>query len=1316
MQSNMSGSISALNFNSLPAEFVVVSGGATGKRVIIPQSWFGGDVTWVRGAFATGVNAAVMKSPDFMAVISSGDSTNYVDTTKPIENSFSAGAMSTLVPILSTVAIGTVLQLFYSYRNGTLSKRWGAVDGWPMVHQPTTQSTANDGDNYLMLALYHAWRTTSDAKYSSLANRIGNAMLAAEASSAMELTFSVPPNAEKGPLGLFNFSDASTLMGFDILPRPDGSYGNALRVTATVSAGGPPYKYAGWGLWARVDVTPTTPFNFFSTSFYGDGSGRKMVLKTNVSPVNDPSGNVQVLVPLLPSARIAFVTRVYPPSLFWDVSNVVYDADHIDHRYVSSYVNPGGVVSFLEIEDVANSRMVNEFSFNFNGSGTGYAGFVFNAASGTSLGSTNYNFDFYSSVAGSVVFSAKDSAGTTFACTKSVVIGWQSLSIKWVGVAPSFSQTTFAHPAVEFKVEPSNTMTTGKFIINRVRYDSIKTMASNVLTTLNGFQFEFQTNALGTPYEVWFGSVRVDQTVNDGTIADPNRYLGIPRWTYQWTKTQAGASRQEINSMLVTPSVIGVGSASIVGASASSGLAVQYNTTTPSVCYISGNFVVGLSAGVCEIVASQPGNADYFPAPTISKLVTVSQGAAMTTLPLSSSLLPSAGNAPVSLIRASDATVVDYSGALKSVKQNWPRFEGGRLTENHISTQDMTLPAWQKWQSGTGTPPIVTQSGTMSNGRPAYRVQMNAGAGTLASDFCQVIYPTTFSFGSSGTISFLAKSNTGLPQSVMISCAPYLYGAEVVIGAVEKEYFVTQKYSSNLMNFEISISKNSYNRNSQAVDILISECMYEDVTNLADTNPSIFVGDYRWDVNHLSGTKLACYGDSLTHGNGVSPLIPYGEQIARAHNWPSPDIRGVDGETSTQILNRLISDITLFNKHVIIWAGRNNYYDQTTILADIAAMVAAVGHTNYLVLSIINGDTMLYITPSTSEYIGGVGYSQIQSTNLQLSATYGARFVDVTTPLINAYNSSVPQDVIDFANGVPPSSLRYDWLHLNSAGYEVVANTVFAAGAAVLGWTNGAYVPVQTLPELLVEPPRTNHFLYSSAPMTQESLTLAVGTYTVWLSGFGTVAVAAGTATLSATGAATYSSSFTFDVTSAGTVIYTVSGLVNFVQAEDGPNVTSYIATGAVPKFRDGDMVSVTSVGTIGTIACTISLEWTPKTTTGAIECLALSKVDTANWLGITRENNTINMHKSIAGVLFSATVAMQIATGTKYKVCGSCGAAGVEIVCNGSSGTSNPDTSFAAISQTVEFGHSSVDSKKISNINLQPTQASLAEMIARTL
>lgn len=182
--------------------------------------------------------------------------------------------------------------------------------------------------------------------------------------------------------------------------------------------------------------------------------------------------------------------------------------------------------------------------------------------------------------------------------------------------------------------------------------------------------------------------------------------------------------------------------------------------------------------------------------------------------------------------------------------------------------------------------------------------------------------------------------------------------------------------------------------------------------------------------------EIVAWGDSLTQGAG-----------GNGDSWPAwftrlsdgiPVInKGVGGQTSTQIKERMLADKDSHGKFTVIWAGRNNAYDQKgTVQADIAAMVAALPAPNYLIVGIHNGAKEPMDGPDRWKL------TLIDKLNASLKATYGERFVDIRPILLEAYDPAQPQDVEDHANNVVPSSLRSDALHLNSAGYKIVARTI----------------------------------------------------------------------------------------------------------------------------------------------------------------------------------------------------------------------------------------------------------------------------------
>jgi lysophospholipase L1-like esterase len=71
--------------------------------------------------------------------------------------------------------------------------------------------------------------------------------------------------------------------------------------------------------------------------------------------------------------------------------------------------------------------------------------------------------------------------------------------------------------------------------------------------------------------------------------------------------------------------------------------------------------------------------------------------------------------------------------------------------------------------------------------------------------------------------------------------------------------------------------------------------------------------------------------------------------------------------------------------------------------------------------------------------------------NAQLAAAYPDNYIDIHRILVNAYNPNDPQDVADFNNDITPTSLRFDRIHLNTAGCDLVAAQIKQFLAAK-GW------------------------------------------------------------------------------------------------------------------------------------------------------------------------------------------------------------------------------------------------------------------------
>ncbi|GAB3938878.1 SGNH/GDSL hydrolase family protein [Larkinella terrae] len=178
---------------------------------------------------------------------------------------------------------------------------------------------------------------------------------------------------------------------------------------------------------------------------------------------------------------------------------------------------------------------------------------------------------------------------------------------------------------------------------------------------------------------------------------------------------------------------------------------------------------------------------------------------------------------------------------------------------------------------------------------------------------------------------------------------------------------------------------------------------------------------------------IAGWGDSLTEGIGGTPYLVELEKLTGYQTFNG----GKAGETSTQVAKRMLADKEKYSYNTIIWVGRNNYLEPEKIKADIASMVAALGHKRYLVLGIINGHF-----GGTNEQVFGAGHEAITKLNGELYEIYRDHYINIHTYLLSQYDPSLYTDIVDHTDDVIPGSLRSDELHLNTKGYQKVAERI----------------------------------------------------------------------------------------------------------------------------------------------------------------------------------------------------------------------------------------------------------------------------------
>lgn len=174
--------------------------------------------------------------------------------------------------------------------------------------------------------------------------------------------------------------------------------------------------------------------------------------------------------------------------------------------------------------------------------------------------------------------------------------------------------------------------------------------------------------------------------------------------------------------------------------------------------------------------------------------------------------------------------------------------------------------------------------------------------------------------------------------------------------------------------------------------------------------------------------NVACWGDSLT------PAFALNLQVLAPNR--SVFNGGYLGMTSTYISGMQLADATMTTWINVFWEGHNNITDPDTIKSDIAKSVAHLvpGNGRFIVLSLINN---AWTAPKGTD-----NYARDMKLNADLAALYAANYLDVRSMLVAHFDPNNPQDVIDNANDVVPTSLRYDDIHMRNDGSVLVAQAV----------------------------------------------------------------------------------------------------------------------------------------------------------------------------------------------------------------------------------------------------------------------------------
>ena len=225
-----------------------------------------------------------------------------------------------------------------------------------------------------------------------------------------------------------------------------------------------------------------------------------------------------------------------------------------------------------------------------------------------------------------------------------------------------------------------------------------------------------------------------------------------------------------------------------ISATASSGLTVNFTSTTTSVCSVSGSTVTILATGPCSITASQPGNASYAAATPVTRSFTVNP------LPAPALSSPANGAAGVSLLptlswsASTGATSYDvYFGTAASpplvtnitstsympagLSAN-TAYHWKIVARNSVASTSSSTFAFSAYNSScTFAASQTAVQISYAGGSASVTVTAGSGCAWTATGNASWLTVTSASGTGNGTISFTATANASIAQLATISFA-----------------------------------------------------------------------------------------------------------------------------------------------------------------------------------------------------------------------------------------------------------------------------------------------------------------------------------------------------------------------------------------------------------------------------------------------------------------------------------------------------------------------------------------------------------------
>ena len=161
-------------------------------------------------------------------------------------------------------------------------------------------------------------------------------------------------------------------------------------------------------------------------------------------------------------------------------------------------------------------------------------------------------------------------------------------------------------------------------------------------------------------------------------------------------------------------------------------------------------------------------------------------------------------------------------------------------------------------------------------------------------------------------------------------------------------------------------------------------------------------------------------------------------------------IRGANNSTSAIPANSIFYPDSAFNAKdtiQVFWWGRNNVPTLTGLDTLIDNAIDLMSSPKRFII--------IGVLPAQTEIIGTANYNAIIAMNNTLRNNYPNNYVESTPPttleMADLVYTPTTQDNTDIANGIFPTGMRADAIHLNGFAYNIIANRV-AKIIKLYGW------------------------------------------------------------------------------------------------------------------------------------------------------------------------------------------------------------------------------------------------------------------------